>query len=62
MCISTTVTQWSLNGGGLLIEVRMYGIGAFGTGPSGLCMISEYSLKGCIIIIPVNDDVFMNNS
>jgi hypothetical protein len=28
--------KWSFNGGGLLIEVEMYGIGTFGTGPSGL--------------------------
>jgi hypothetical protein len=28
--------KWSLNGGGLSIEVEMYGIATFGTGPSGL--------------------------
>jgi hypothetical protein len=28
--------KWSLNGGDLLIEVEMYGIATFGTGPSGL--------------------------
>jgi hypothetical protein len=27
---------WSLNGGGLLIEVEMYGVPTFETGPSGL--------------------------
>jgi hypothetical protein len=28
--------KWSLNGGGLFIEVEMYGIVTFGTGHSGL--------------------------
>jgi hypothetical protein len=30
--------KWSLNEGGLLIEVEMYGIATVGTGPSGLRM------------------------
>jgi hypothetical protein len=28
--------KWSFNGGGPFIEVEMYGVVTFGTGPSGL--------------------------